>query len=123
MRDRIYFPREKNYFPMDNIYEVKEEDLNEKSHLCLKKSSSWQKSGQKNSYRKLISSFLVSTRSKSLLGNFLWWRISARSQGGAGFCFAKTSAPPFDLASILHHKKFPAAFRPCTNQETQKYLF
>ena len=59
----------------------------------------------------LISSFLVSTRSKSLLGNFLWWRISA-----------KTSAPPFDLASILHHKKFPAAFRPCTNQETQKYL-
>ena len=89
----------------------------------FKKSSSWQKSGQKNSYRKLISSFLVSTRSKSLLGNFLWWRISARSQGGAGFCFAKTSAPPFDLASILHHKKFPAAFRPCTNQETQKYLF
>ena len=88
----------------------------------LKKSSSWQKSGQKNSYRKLISSFLVSTRSKSLLGNFLWWRISARSQGGAGFCCAKTSAPPFDLASILHHKKFPAAFRPCTNQETQKYL-
>ena len=96
--------------------------MNEKSHLCLKKSSSWQKSGQKNSYRKLISSFLVSTRSKSLLGNFLWWRISARSQGGAGFCCAKTSAPPFDLASILHHKKFPAAFRPCTNQETQKYL-
>ena len=37
MRDKIYFPREKNYFPMDNIYEVKEEDLNEKSHLCLKK--------------------------------------------------------------------------------------
>ena len=48
MRDKIYFPREKNYFPMDNIYEVKEEDLNEKSHLCLKKVPLGKNQGKKN---------------------------------------------------------------------------
>ena len=88
--------RDKNYFPLDNIHEVKEEDLNEKSHLCepsVLKKVLLAKIRAKKFIQKVNFELLGWYSVKKLVGKFFMVEDLSKISGWGWFLLRKNISP------------------------------